>query len=198
MNRYATASTARTRRGIRLAGSTCRFLTILMIPACSFNYDDAQLDSKRAEDVPQIELFGVSMEVSRENRLELTADHIATFPERNVQEMDRVVFREFGPDGTLRVEGQSDSAILYLDTENVLLKGSIRFVSSVEDAQVESEYLFWDSDQRVLTAEDEPVFLSRSDGSYINGTGMVLDGRRNSVRFTGGVTGSYIVGQEDR
>lgn len=167
---------------------------LIILTGCSFDYDGDTAETGEGE-IPQIELYGVTMYVSRDTNLELRADHIATYQSRRIQEMESVSFREFGPDGELRVEGFADFATLNLDNENVELSGNIRFLSTVEDAEVESEYLFWNNDERVLSAQGEVVRLRRNDGSEILGTGLELDGRRNSLRFSSGVSGSYIVGE---
>ena len=132
------------------------------------------------------------MVIVRNNRLELSATRIASYPDEGYQEFADLRFREFGPEGDLRLEGASDSGILYFDTEDVELRGTVRFYSTVEEASIESEFLFWDAEARVLVGpEEQPVVLERDDGSQVEGRGMTVDGRRNSVEFSGGVEGVF-------
>jgi LPS export ABC transporter protein LptC len=139
-----------------------------------------------------VELINVTMVVERENRLELTASRIASFPAEKYQEFTDLRFREYGPEGDLRLEGYADSGVMALDTENVELRGEVRFVSRVEDATIESDFLFWDADARILTGtEDGVVRMERDDGSWVEGRGLAVDGRRNSVSFSGGVEGVF-------
>lgn len=169
----------------------------VVLLGCSFDYSDAELAEERSQEIPQIELYGVRTQISRDTTLRLQAVHVATYPERDLQIMENVTFQEFGRDGDLRLEGEAELATLYLDTENVRLEGTIKFHSTIEDAEVESEFLYWDNDARTLSSEGSEVNFRRSDGSELNGNGMILDGRRNSVGFSSGVRGSYIVGEEE-
>ena len=169
----------------------------LVFGACSFDYSAAQLAEQRAEEIPQVEIFNVRTEIHRDTLIRLQAERVSIYPEQDIQLMKAVSFQEYDSSGELRLEGQAEEATLYLDTDNVLLQGTIRFLSTVEDAEVESEYLFWDSEAKILTSEGTEVELSRSDGSTLSGTGMVVDGRRNSVSFSSSVRGSYIVGNEE-
>ncbi len=171
-------------------------LIVLLSSGCTFEYGDPSGDSELERSPPQIEIYGVEMVISRANRIEISADHVATYAEEEIQEIRGLTFREYDPGGELRVEGSADRATLHLDTEDIQLEGTIRFRSSIEDALVESEFLYWNNDSRVLTAEGNEVTLYRDDGSRITGRGLILDGRRNSVRFTGGVRGSYVAGEE--
>jgi len=180
------------RRPGRIRSVAVALAALLGASACTFDYGPAQVEDTAPGPVPQVELVDVQMVVERDNRLELTAGRIASYPEEGYQEFTDLRFREFGPDGDLRLEGQADSGILYLDTENVELRGTVRFYSTVEEATIESEFLSWNADARVLTAPGErPVTLVRDDGSRVEGRGMTVDGRRNSVTFSAGVEGVF-------
>lgn len=178
-----------------------RFLAVgaLLLAGCSFDYSDGEVGETGEEAIPQVELLDVTMVIVRNNRLELTARRIASFPEEGYQEFAGLAFREFGPEGDLRLEGEAESGILDLESEDVELMGTVRFYSTVEEASIESEFLSWDADARVLTAPaDRPVVLTRDDGSRVEGRGMTVDGRRNSVEFSAGVEGVFVDPEEAR
>jgi LPS export ABC transporter protein LptC len=171
-------------------------LPVLLFPivvSCSFDYSDAAVEASRTEEIPQVEITNARMVVQRENRLELTAARIATYRDRRVQEFSDLVFREYGPDGHIRLEGFADEGTLFLDSEDVELLGTVRFYSQVEGARLESSFLYWDNADRVLRGEpDGAVRIVRDDGSLVEGAGLRVDGRRNSVELTSGVSGVYV------
>ncbi|MFW5643890.1 MAG: LPS export ABC transporter periplasmic protein LptC, partial [Alkalispirochaeta sp.] len=112
-----------------LAASFLVVFLILFGGGCTFDYEEGAVEATRDEGVPQVEIRDVRMVVVRENRLELTASRVATYPDTNLQEVDEIVFREFGPDGTLRLEGRAEQGVIYLDTENVELSGEVQITS---------------------------------------------------------------------
>ncbi|MFW5796060.1 MAG: LPS export ABC transporter periplasmic protein LptC [Alkalispirochaeta sp.] len=178
------------------------FLT-LFGGGCTFDYEEGSMKASRDKGVPQVEIRDVQMVVVRENRLELIASRVATYPDTNLQEVDDIVFREFGPDGALRLEGRAERGVFYLDTENVELSGEVQITSFVEDGSITSSFLFWNDEARTLssepTAEEEDsdsqvagtVRLERGNGTVVEGVGLHLDGRRNRVEFRDGVQGVY-------
>ena len=57
---------------------------------------------------------------------------------------------------------------------------------------MESEFLRWEAEARVLVGRTEDrVLIVRDDGSYAAGGGLFVDGRRNAVLLTEGVEGAF-------
>ncbi len=165
---------------------------LILINSCSFDYSDAEVEGERNESVPQVEIENARMVIERDNRLELTAAWIASFPEERIQRFRDLRFTEYGPDGDVRVSGEADEGILYFDTEDVELRGSIRFYSRIEEAELSTEFLYWENDARILRGDDdETVHILRDDGSELSGAGLTVDGRRNSVELSAGVRGVF-------
>lgn len=175
----------------RLRLAAC-LLALSILNSCSFDYSDAQVEREPGAPIPQVEILGAQMVIERNNRLVLRASRLASFPDEGYQEFTGLHFSEYGPDGDVRLEGQADAGVLELDTENVELRGTVRFYSTVEEAEIKSEFLSWDSEARILVGPAEGEVELRSDaGSRFRGRGMVLDGRRNSLSFENGVDGVY-------
>lgn len=165
---------------------------LLLAGACTFDYSDARIEGELETELPSIEILNVRMEIVRSNRIVLTAQRIATYTERGIQEFSGLEFVEYGPDGEVRIEGAADRGELTLDTEDVELRGTVRFYSRIEDASLASEFLSWTDADRVLVGMPEgEVSIQRGDGSLIRGRGMRLDGRRNVLEFDGGVDGEF-------
>jgi LPS export ABC transporter protein LptC len=173
-------------------------LSLVAFGGCTFDYSGADVERDSDERIPQVELVDVEMVIERSNRLRLTASRIASFPDEGYQELRDVRFSEFGPGGELRLEGRADAGRLDLDTEDVELRGNVSFYSTVEEATIESEFLYWNAEDRILSStEDAPVVLEREDGSRVEGRGMEVDGRRNSVTFSRGVEGIFRDGSDE-
>lgn len=171
---------------------------LLAATGCTFDYADANVEGEDQDSIPQLEIFDARMVIERDNRLELEAGWIASYPAQLRQEFRDLSFREYGPDGDLRLEGYAERGILQTDVENVELLGTVRFYSELEEAQLTSSYLFWDNADRVLTgAPDDEVTITREDGTRLLGTGLRVDGRRNSVEFSGSVRGRYTTDADD-
>ncbi|MDA3951454.1 MAG: LPS export ABC transporter periplasmic protein LptC [Spirochaeta sp.] len=175
-------------------GRTVLFLSavVLAMTACTFDYGDGTVEADDSHELPQVEILDVRMVIVRDNRVELNASRIASYQEEGIQEFNDILFREYGPDGDLRLEGSADSGILYLDTEDVELLGTVQLFSRVEDGRIESDFLYWENATRVLRGDEVgPVHLRRDDGTEIEGRGLYLDGRRNTLEFRSGVRGTY-------
>jgi LPS export ABC transporter protein LptC len=161
--------------------------------ACSFDYTAARVEADGNRSRPEVELLQVRMVVQRETRLELSAARIATYEERREQEFELLVFREFGSDGQLRLEGEAEAGVMNLDTEDVELLGTVRFFSRVEEAVLESSSLSWRNADRLLLGDpEETVTIRRDDGSWVHGQGIRVDGRRNQVAFENGLEGEFV------
>ena len=172
-------------------------VALLVLAGCSFDYTDADIEGERNVSVPQVEIENARMVIERDTRIELTATRIASYPEERLQRFEGLRFTEYGPDGEVRVTGFAEGGILYLDTEDVELTGTIRFYSQIEEAELETGYIYWENDARILRGrEDESVYIRRDDGSEVQGAGLRVDGRRNAVELTSGVSGVFRNDQE--
>lgn len=186
------------RHNLRSLGVLLASLWLVVLSGCTFDYSGADVERDAADRIPQVELVEVEMVIERSNRLHLSASRIASYPDEGYQELRDLRFSEYGPNGQLRLEGRADRGRLDLNTENVELRGDVSFFSTVEDATIQSEFLYWNAGERVLSSSDDtPVILERDDGSRVEGRGMEVDGRRNSVRFTRGVQGIFQDGSEE-
>lgn len=188
IRKYAEPGATSHRRGVH----SLALILVGVLSGCTFDYTDGQVESRRTEETPQLELLNVRMVVERENRLELSAERIAIYRERRTQEFRKLSFREFDATGTIRLEGYADGGVMNIDTEDVELLGEVRLISTVENAEMESAFLSWDSAARVLRgAPDQEVRIHRDDGSWVEGRGLRVDGRRNLVEFEEGFRGEF-------
>ena len=108
---------------------------MLAITACTFDYGDGTVEADETDELPEVEIIDVRMVIVRDNRVELNASRIASYQEKGIQEFNDILFREYGPNGDVRLEGSAESGVLYLDSEDVELLGTVQLFSRVEDGR---------------------------------------------------------------
>jgi hypothetical protein len=80
----------------------------------------------------------------------------------------------------------------------VELEGAVSFYSSAHEAGIETDYLFWNDEERTLEAKPENlVRVERDSGTVVEGRGFSADLRRAVVRFEDGVEGTVVTEDED-
>lgn len=123
----------------------------------------------------------------------LDADSAEFYSGREETHLGGLVFQELNQDGGLVTEGLADQAIYFTGTENAELEGTLSFFSAAEEATIHSDYLYWDSENKLLLGRDDGHVSIRSEaGSGLDGTGFEADIRRRFVDFHGEVTGVYV------
>lgn len=190
-----TTRTTSAGQGLSLAARCAVLIAALVVSACSLDYGESQLASEISEGIPDTILTGVSHTVVRDNtvRFRIEAQRVEAFAEENRQYLYDISFTEYGADGEMRTEGTADVADFQTDTEDVEITGSLEFYSVADEAWLEAEYLYWDSDERQLTSRpEEPVVLEKSDGTTIVGRGFTAEMDQSLIIFSGGVNGTIV------
>lgn len=170
-------------------------LAVALLAACSLEYDESLLASEISEDIPDTILFEVTNTIVRDGspRFIVEAQRAETFSRIDRQYLHEIRFRELDGDGAVITDGVADYAEYQTDTEDFELTGALRFYSAAEEAWLTADYLYWDSEARLLTSEpEEPVIVERADGTTIRGRGFVAEMGRSIIRFEGGVSGTLV------
>lgn len=168
---------------------------LTLLGSCSLNYDQSRLASEIDENTPDSILYEVRHTVVRDGRTRfiVAADRAETFEKQQRQYLHGIEFSELNADGALITDGTAAYAEYQTDTEDFEISGDLRFYSAEEDAWLTAEYLFWDSDERVMTSEpEEPVVVRRGDGTVIRGRGFVAEMGRSIIRFEDAVSGTLV------
>lgn len=171
------------------------FLLSIALAACSLDYNQSQLATEISEEIPDTVLNGVSHTVVRDNviRFRIGAERVEAFGAQNRQYLYDVTFTEYDTTGAVRTEGTADHADFQTDTEDVELTGNLRFYSVPDQAWLDAEYLYWNSEERQLTSRpEEPVALEKRDGSSIVGRGFTAELDQSLIIFSGGVRGTIV------
>ena len=128
----------------------------------------------------------------------LEADLAQFYQEREETHLEGLIFRELDTEGSLVTEGTADEAIYFTATENAELEGSLSFFSAIEEATINSDYLYWDAENKLLVGRaDREVSIRSESGSGLDGVGFQADIRRRFVDFSGEVSGTFVPDEEE-
>ncbi len=167
----------------------------LILAGCSLDYGAAMAEDL-AEDVPDTVVIGFSHTVVENGspRFRLEAERGESYQVQKKMKLTGVSFTEYEP-GTRNIsaQGSADSAVFFTDTESAELTGSVRFHSSQDGVTVESGYLEWDGQARLLRSRAETMTSLRDDdGSSLSGAGFSADANRRSFTFGNRADGRYM------
>lgn len=166
----------------------------LIAASCSLDYGAAMAENL-ADDVPDTVVLGFSHTVVENGspRFRLEAERGESYQAQKKMKLTGVSFTEYEP-GTRNVsaQGSADAAVFFTDTESAELSGSVRFHSSQDGVTVESGYLSWDGQARILQSRAETLTSLRDDdGSGLSGAGFSADANRRSFTFGNRADGRY-------
>jgi len=173
---------------------------ILLFGACSLEYDDSELAESIPEDVPDSTFRDYVFTSARNGEpvYRIYAETARLYHSKHEAELEEVLFREFGPDGEIVTEGTAETAKVNTVTDDVQLRGNLRFASSIYEAEIRADQLFWDGEEELLKSpEDEAVTILRENGTRIRGKGLRAHTSSRTVEFTASVEGSYVYEEDD-
>jgi LPS export ABC transporter protein LptC len=167
----------------------------LLLSACSLDYG-AALSEEFGEGMPDSVLYGFKHTVVENGspRYKLEADTASSYDDSEKIVLSGVEFREYGADGTLVAEGSSAGVTFYPDTESADLSGGVEFFRAQDELLVQSGFLRWDGEAKLLTSRDDVVTRVRDgENSAIQGAGFSADAARRSFSFANQAQGSLSV-----
>ena len=131
---------------------------------------------------------------------EFDAGQVRNFPRAGRAELEEVSYAEYDGNGILITAGSAQRAVYYTEREDAELAGAIRLRSQSQEVWLEAESLRWDEERHRLTSgTGETVQIFRDDGSQVSGSGLEVDLRRKTIRFSGPVSGTLVTaaGEEE-
>jgi LPS export ABC transporter protein LptC len=176
----------------------CSLFSVLVFPACSFDYGDAASDSG---DQPDIVMKDVEYVRMRDGYpvVRFTAEEAQRFEKKQAMELGQFKFEQFETRAeSVSVTGSAGLASIELDSGNIHMKGGVSIEVESEDLAISTTILEWQDKERLLfTGEADRVDILRSDGTSFTGWGFSADARRRSWEFKNGVEGTYVEKDED-
>ena len=170
-------------------------LLAVLLAGCSLDYSQVSVTEEMSESIPNsiIEDFSYTIVRGGVPTYVLEADSAEFYSAIEETRLAGLVFQELQKDGSLVTEGTADEAIYFTATENAELLGALSFFSAVEEATIHSDYLYWDSENKLLLGKDDGHVSIQSDsGSELEGIGFEADIRRRFVDFHGDVSGTFV------
>lgn len=174
-------------------------LCLLCLLSCALDYEQVNLARQIADDVPTSVFVDFSHVVVRDSLpvFKVTAGQASYFAAKNQTVMVEVDFKEYDRDGKTITSGRCERAVLFTDTEDVELKGSLDFYSSEQEARLESDYLYWHNEASALTSrESDAVRITRDSGAWIMGNGFSAGARDVSVSYGSEIQGIWVDEEE--
>ena len=115
------------------------------------------------------------------------------FPRAGRTELDDVLYHEYDRNGIPVTVGNAEHAVYYTARKDAEVAGAVRLRSQSQGVWLEAETLRWeDASHRLFSGPEDPVALTRDDGSQVTGAGLQVDVRRKTIRFSGPVSGTLV------
>ena len=188
----------RSRFGSRGRAAAAALLAAAALTAgCSFDYTEAgQSPDELLERVPETVFTDVTRTIVRDGRVvaEIHAQRMLNFRRRARTIVLDLQYNEYDAAGNAVTTGSAERAVYYTERKDVELAGSIRLRSDSQEVSLEADTLRWeDARRRLVTTPEAVVEILRDDGSEVRGTGLEVDVRSKTVRFTGPVSGTLVI-----
>jgi LPS export ABC transporter protein LptC len=178
--------------------NSCKILVIavLVITACSFNYDTPPQEGNE----PDLVMKGVEyVRIETGNPVvRVRADELRRYEKTHIMELELFYFDQFNhapedfePIPEINVLGNAGKAKIETDTNNVDMENGVFVEVKSEDIRLETDELSWQDKERHLSAPGK-VNISRSDGTTMEGEGFTADTRKKTWVFEKDVDGSIV------
>ena len=172
----------------------------LIIAACSLDYSSVYATEEMSEDIPDSILYEFTHTSVKEGTpiFRLSAGTAYIYNKKEETQLSDILFQEFNKKGEIITEGRADEAVFFSESEDAEFWGNLFFYSLAEEASFQTAYLYWNDEEKKLIGRDNSEVLIRRDtGTEILGTGFEAEARTRIVTFTGPVSGTYVLEDED-
>ena len=176
-------------------------LFVLFSAGCSLDYSSVYIAEGLSEEIPD-SILSEFTHTSVKNGLpvfRLSAGKAYIYNKKEETHLSDILFQEFDAAGQVTTDGRADRAVFFTENEDAEFWGDLYFYSLSEEASFSTSYLYWSSEAKKLSGqEDTQVLIRRDSGTEILGTGFEAEARTRVVTFTGPVSGTYIMEDEDK
>jgi len=176
------------------------FISLLFFSGCSFDYEQAELAGSFSKGIPNTLVRNYTYVDIRagQSSFQIYASRAEMYHKDHQTTLEDIFFQEFNEEGEIVTEGEADYAVLDTQTDNIEIRGSIHFASSLYDMIIQADYLYWNNESRTLEGKPEQeVFLEKQDGTVIQGRGFSVDSSSRNIYFDSEVEGTYVYSDEE-
>lgn len=175
-------------------------IIFLIFAGCSLDYSSLYVSEDMSEEIPDSVLYDF-IHTSVKDGLpvfRLSAGTAYIYNKKQETQLTDILFQEYNGEGAIITEGRADEAIFFTESEDAEFWGNLFFYSLSEEASFETSYLYWNNEEKKLVGrDDDDVRIMRDTGTEILGTGFEAEARTRIVTFSGPVTGTYVLEDED-
>ncbi len=176
------------------------FKLFILIPAivltvsCSIDYGDTGKEEEIGDNIPDtiISNFSYTSVDNGNIVFRISSLRAQNFSIKKETTLSGVVFREYNRKGEIITEGESEKGVIYTESDDAELTGSIRIYSAPNETEIIADYLFWNDSEKTLSgAGDGFVKMIRDSGTEISGRGFEGDIKTRLFTFEKDVNGLY-------
>ena len=164
------------------------------ILSCSIDYSDAQIAEEMGENTPNsiIENFSYTSVDNGDILFRVYAEKAEDYSKKKETILNKVIFQEYNSSTEIVSEGTAEKGIIYTESDDAELTGSIIIYSANNESEITADYLYWDDSEKSLTGSDNGyVKMLRDSGTEISGTGFFGDLQTKTFTFKRNVNGIY-------
>ena len=170
-----------------------------LLLGCSFDYGPSEATDTQA--IPELVMKAVDYYQIRDGKasLHFQSERVERFESRGIMRLQGLRFEKFDTDGErVSASGLANLGEINLNTKDAQLSQSIQLRIPQENLSLETNSLFWNDANRLLSSgKGEPVLLKRSDGTIIQGRGFSGSAKDRNFEFSNGVSGIYRTEKEN-
>jgi LPS export ABC transporter protein LptC len=167
---------------------------------CSLDYSSLYVTEDMSEEIPDSILYNFTHTSVKNGTpiFRLSAGTAYMYNKKQGTQLTDILFEAYNGNGEIITEDRADEAVFFTDSEDAEFWGNLFFYSLSEEASFETSYLYWNNEQKKLVGRDDrDVRIMRDSGTEILGTGFEAEARTRVVTFSGPVTGTYVLEDED-
>lgn len=166
-------------------------ITCILYAGCAIDYDDKSEEIQKSDEIPDSILVDFKLVKMKNNRpsSEVTSSKTEIYNDKNRTIMYDIKFLEYDKiNGSVITTGSVDKVEYYNETEDAQLDGNLSFFSEKEGMELTGETLFWNSEQKTITSDDN-IKIVKDDGSSIEGNNFHANLKNSTFSFKSSVKG---------
>ncbi len=169
-------------------------LIIMLMISCSIDYGETVESEEIGTNIPDtiIDNFSYTSVDNGNTVFRISAGTAENYSIKKETVLTGVVFREYKPDGEIISEGKSEKGVIYTESDNAELTGSILIYSTINETEISADYLYWNDSEKTLSGSTNGyVKMIRDSGTEISGSGFSGDIQTRVFTFERDVNGLY-------
>ena len=169
-------------------------ISVLVFFSCSMDYGDIQKDNTIGDSIPDsiIKDFLYTSVDNGNTVFRIYAEVSENYSQKNENHLKKVIFQELNNQKEIITEGAAEQGIIYTESNDAKLSGSIIIYSADNEAEITSNYLYWKDSEKVLSgSENGKVKVLKDSGTEISGQGFTGDLKTKTFCFEKFVQGVY-------